>query len=241
MSARVFCEPGQALESSAQLVLSPAESHYLVRVRRLRVGDDVEILDGISEKWSAKLVSADAKHAVVELARAPNVPALMPGQRTSYVALPDSTAALEVVEIATVLHTQRLVWLRTKYSQTNLPGASRLEKAQRAGMRQSGQSIALDLSHVMTLEEAIKDSNDSQRLLAWETQAGAAEHNLSLAGDRPVSLWIGPEGGFTQDEAQQLLQRGATALSLGPHILRTPLALAAMLARVTGDRISWQC
>ena len=48
----------------------------------------------------------------------------------------------------------------------------------------------------------------------------------------PVTLAIGPEGGWIEAEVQSLLKVGLRPLDLGPRILRTETALAALVGRL---------
>ena len=48
----------QAPEAGAEVTLSPADSHHVTRVVRLRPGDAVELIDGAGTRWAAVLVEA---------------------------------------------------------------------------------------------------------------------------------------------------------------------------------------
>jgi RsmE family RNA methyltransferase len=48
----------------------------------------------------------------------------------------------------------------------------------------------------------------------------------------PVTLAIGPEGGWIEAEVQSLLKAGLNPLDLGPRILRTETALAALVGKL---------
>ena len=61
---------------------------------------------------------------------------------------------------------------------------------------------------------------------------GAQEVPERFAG-APVILAVGPEGGFTDYENGFLLEHGFCGVGLGPHILRTEFAVAALLARLS--------
>lgn len=63
---------------------------------------------------------------------------------------------------------------------------------------------------------------------------GGSAYPETFAG-RPVTLAVGPEGGFTDYENEFLLQSGFTGVTLGPHILRTEFAVSALLARLSID------
>ena len=50
---------------------------------------------------------------------------------------------------------------------------------------------------------------------------------------RPVTLIVGPEGGFTEYETGKLRELNAAGVTLGPRILRTEYALAALLGKLS--------
>lgn len=47
---------------------------------------------------------------------------------------------------------------------------------------------------------------------------------------QPVTVMVGPEGGFTDEEEQEALRQGAIGVAMGPRILRTETAGLAVLA-----------
>jgi RsmE family RNA methyltransferase len=51
--------------------------------------------------------------------------------------------------------------------------------------------------------------------------------------DAPVTLAIGPEGGFIDAEVASLVRAGFAPVSLGPRVLRVETAIAAVLGRIT--------
>jgi 16S rRNA (uracil1498-N3)-methyltransferase len=86
----------------------------------------------------------------------------------------------------------------------------------------------------------------------WYTPMPDARAYLFVPGKQPigeylaklnehpteVSLAIGPEGGFAEDEVKLLLQCGFEALSLGPRVLRTetaPLVAISLFQHILGD------
>jgi 16S rRNA (uracil1498-N3)-methyltransferase len=51
---------------------------------------------------------------------------------------------------------------------------------------------------------------------------------VELSG--PVELAVGPEGGFSESELEQMESQGVQAVSLGPRVLRTETAAPAAVA-----------
>ena len=77
---------------------------------------------------------------------------------------------------------------------------------------------------------------DELPAIAKETRAivahPGAEQSMPRAIGGAVTLAIGPEGGFIQQELDSLMHAGFEAASLGPRILRVETALAALVARL---------
>jgi len=104
---------------------------------------------------------------------------------------------------------------------------------------QCGRSVLPEISPVTELDQAL-DSASGLRLLPWEEeralglrkvlrQARAAE---KTAGPPTVSLFVGPEGGFTRQEVERARARGVQVVSLGRRILRSETAGIAAAAAI---------
>jgi 16S rRNA (uracil1498-N3)-methyltransferase len=78
-------------------------------------------------------------------------------------------------------------------------------------------------------------------LMAWEESPGLLSEPLArIAESRPeaVTLIVGPEGGFSAEEAGLARRSGASLVSLGPRVLRAEtaaIALAALVLHAGGD------
>ena len=59
----------------------------------------------------------------------------------------------------------------------------------------------------------------------------------AVVGDTPLIVVIGPEGGLTADELEQLRGSGYAAVSLGPHTLRFETAAIAAAAAAAAGRL----
>lgn len=81
------------------------------------------------------------------------------------------------------------------------------------------------------VEDELPDvAADSIRLVA---HPGAGEA-FPVGFLRPVTLVVGPEGGFIAEEIASLARAGFTPVSLGPRILRVETAVTALVARIVG-------
>jgi len=77
-------------------------------------------------------------------------------------------------------------------------------------------------------DEFPKIIKDTHAMVAHPTAAMRCPFNAR----GPITLVIGPEGGFIPYEVDLLVENGAQAVSIGPHILRVEYAIPAILGKL---------
>jgi 16S rRNA (uracil1498-N3)-methyltransferase len=220
-----------------QLVeLDDDESRYLLKVRRVRAGESVEILDGRGHKWTATLASAGrrARVEIVAIVREPEPPT-----RIVLLGLAEPAATLDALTGASELGATQLVLIRCERSQGHAPSSARIERVLRAAMRQCGRpsppevlggppgdawALADALAHRVEFSGVFGDPRP-----AAEADPHSEPHPDAAAG---VRLLVGPEGGLCPAEIEAARVAGFRGVYLGPWILRTPTAVVALLARL---------
>ena len=102
-----------------------------------------------------------------------------------------------------------------------------------AASEQSGRNRLARLGQVEPVHEWIAQRDMHKRILlsprAGQSLASWARHQPPQA----ISLMIGPEGGFTAQEEDAAIARGALPIAMGPRILRTETAGIAAVAALT--------
>lgn len=113
-----------------------------------------------------------------------------------------------------------------------------------AAAKQCGRAELPTVKEPQAFRDAIRACKDRGLiLLAWEGMKGAVAGESLRAvlkaadaarGDKPldVFVFIGPEGGFTEEEVELAETEGATLFGLGPRILRAETAAAAAVTLV---------
>ena len=100
--------------------------------------------------------------------------------------------------------------------------------------KQSKRSLVPEISAPLSFSEALSLSSSlSCRLMAYEHARGMAAAKEALSGIRPgmdIGVWIGPEGGFSPEEAAQAAKEQWIPISLGKRILRTETAGITLLS-----------
>ena len=97
-------------------------------------------------------------------------------------------------------------------------------------------SVLPEITNVMPFAKAIEAAQDSFILLPYESARGVEytrEVLSEIAKEKKVSILIGPEGGFDDDEIDLAKENGAHIISLGRRILRTETAGLMLLSILT--------
>lgn len=229
MSARAFSPAGREPVRGESIELDDEESHYLVKVRRVRIGQTLELLDGRGSIWSATLITV-GRRVVVRV----DEPVVRdePAERVLLVGLVDPVAMLEALTGACEAGASEIVMVACARSQGRAPTAARIERVLRAAQRQCGRPRApslLGFDEAWPLARALDHRRELPGWFAWERLSGSPGPEVAATGG--LRLLVGPEGGFTAEEVEQIAAAGLEAVSLGPWILRTPTAAVALLAR----------
>ena len=107
----------------------------------------------------------------------------------------------------------------------------------------SCRGIVPSISQTITLEDAFKHAT-GDCILLWEQEkvTGIMEYLKDQSNCyQGISLFVGPEGGFTTDEIQTAISHGLSVVSLGRRILRAETASLAALVLVLSylGEFSW--
>jgi 16S rRNA (uracil1498-N3)-methyltransferase len=229
--ARLFVPPEQLAGTTLEL---QGDAHrYLTRVLRLRSGDTVTLFDGTEGEVDARIAEVGTRSTRVMLGERRRVT-----RRRSAITLIQSIPRGEkmdfVVQKATELGAHRIVPVFSARTVAQPGGESRLRRwhtITQEAARQCGRADLPLLDPPRPLPDALAwaAAEPATRLIVWE-RAQSAPLRGALTGDEPaVILLVGPEGGFTNEEATAAQTAGFRPVGLGPLILRSETAALAAL------------
>ena len=230
------------LEEAAELVLDRAQSNYLLNVLRLDPGAAVLVFNGREGEWRARLEPAPRRQArlVLEARVRPQTAA----RDLAYAFAPLKHARLDyMVQKAVEMGASRLSPVLTRHTQVTRVNLERvcanaIEAAEQCGI------LSLPVVEEPVAFSRWLDALASDQVIVFcDEEAGTEDPLAALARAPagPLTVLIGPEGGFDEGERRALLARGLTVrLSLGPRILRADTAAVAALALVQAARGDWR-
>jgi 16S rRNA (uracil1498-N3)-methyltransferase len=210
---------------------------HITKVLRLSQGHEVIVFDGTGREYRVVLGKQRRQEILGTVVEQWQQQSESPLKLTLVQGIPKSnkmdlivqkTTELGVNEIIP-LHTERSIW---KIKQTQSAKVhQRLERWSRIAIEAAKQSCrtAIPLIRpVMTVDEFVTQTPVVDlKLLLWEEEQQATLKqvlgNVSTSVQSAVIV-IGPEGGFTPEEAGQLQTQGYQLVSLGQRILRTETA-----------------
>lgn len=214
---------GIAFVEGEQLRLPNDSAHYLRDVLRLISGAEVELFNGKGDVALARLaVLAEEVMATILSVSSSRVSgpvitlftAIPKGDRWTY--LLEKCTEVGVTSIQPIL-TQRSV---VKPSQDRAEKQlRRWQKVIEGAARQSLRTFVPAVSAPISLAASLKIEFDAR----WIANPNAATGPSNVKADS-IGIWIGPEGGFTEQELKMASDAGAQPLSLGPHVLRVETA-----------------
>lgn len=227
------------------------EAFHAVKVLRLGAGAEVELFDGKGGRFKGVIEAVEHDGAVSgRLTETLKADDERPAARVHlYLGLLKASHWDDALDKGTQLGAASFTPILTPRTVVLLHEVERakakLERWGRvvmAAVKQSGRAEVPEVREPAQFRDAIRAVKDKGLiLLAWEGMKGRvagatirqalrdAEAARGKAGVE-VHLFIGPEGGFSEDEVKLAEAEGAVLFALGPRVLRAETAAAAALA-----------
>ena len=220
-------------------MLAGAEGRHAAVVRRLRVSEPVDLVDGRGGR-AACTVAAVGRDTVTcqVVSRRTDAP---PSPRIVLVqALAKGDRGELAVELATEVGVDEIIPWQAARSVVRWDGErerkalERWRSTAREAAKQSRRSrLPGIVDPVTTTALAARLAAGPARALVLHESAGDLLSRADLPGDGDIVLVVGPEGGVTEGELDVLRSAGACVVRLGPTVLRTSTAGAVAIAVVS--------
>jgi 16S rRNA (uracil1498-N3)-methyltransferase len=214
-------------------VLAGAELEHLRRVLRLEPGDSVNLFDDTGSEHEAVIRALGADRAELDIVRS------VQSQRESSLALTLALGLTKgekmdfVVEKATELGVQAILPFVSRYAVPKFDDdkiAKRTERWRKIAVsaaKQCGRSRMPEIVPLQSFRALVNQpSTGTLKLLFWEKEAeqSLTHVHITQAAARALLLVIGPEGGFSSEEADSAREHGFLSVRLGPRTLRAETA-----------------
>jgi 16S rRNA (uracil1498-N3)-methyltransferase len=225
-----------SLQPQQRITLDAAQTRYLKRALRLRLGDAITLFDGSGGEYPAKIVRMDKSDVDVQTGEVSN----RSTESTLRVRLVQGISKGErmdtVVQKATELGVTRVSPVLSQYSVIKLDdnkAAKRRDhwqKVAQSACEQCGRNVVPGIDKVKPLISWHAENNSGPETRLILVPDAATKFSATPHPESDLTLLIGPEGGFSNEEQKHALENGFRPISLGPRILRTETAATAAIA-----------
>lgn len=212
---------------------------HIRTVLRKQPGDMLTLLDGQGTEYTAKIMRLEPACIVSMIERQAQKerqgPAIVLGQGVAKSDKMDwvvqKTTELGVSSIVPLMTERTIVKVKHETKRT-----SRWQAIAREAAMQSNRVDIPTIGQIVSFRNFIQTLNSETGalfLLPWEAGTTPVKEVLRAHADvRKIVVLIGPEGGFSANEARLAEEQGFRAVTLGPNILRTETAAIAVLSMI---------
>lgn len=232
----------QAAHSGQIVNLSKEASGHLMRVLRLQINDKLIVFNGEAGEFHATIIELTKSTVTVKLGEFNAVNRESPLQITLAQAVLRSDKMDYMLQKAVELGVSRFIPLLTAHSTLMKLAPERWRKrcvhwqgVMLAACEQSGRTRLPTLENPMTFDLATTAIKADQRIIL---QPGAQHAIDSLSSCQSVTILVGPEGGWSENELKYARAADYNLMQLGPRVLRAEtagLAAVSILQSLYGD------
>lgn len=202
--------------------------NQLKRVLRLSPGAEIILFDGSGNEFKARIVGFEKTGVSVAIYSMQPNRVQPPHETWLFAAIVKKDKFEWIVEKATELGVSHIVPLVTDRTEKQGLNGIRLSKVSIEAAEQSGRGTVPKIHDILKLADALA-TYSVHSAIAWEPTAPKFDKNEMHTIS---SIYIGPEGGWTEGELEQFKKAGVKLASLGPQILRAETAVVAALSQI---------
>jgi 16S rRNA (uracil1498-N3)-methyltransferase len=228
------------LEGGIEVDLPESAAGHLVRVLRLGVGDACVLFNGDGRDYPARLVDIGKRRARVKVEAGIEV---------------DNESPLRVILLQSIARGEKMDLILQKATEMGIEAVHPVW-SQRSEVKLDAARAEKRLAHWRSVVVSACEQSGRARVPALSTPLQLAQVSAQLPGlglrltldpegahalgalrvdvTHPVVLAVGPEGGWSPIDLEQLRSAGFEGLRLGPRILRTETAGLAAIAALQG-------
>ena len=222
----------------AQVELSGPEAKHAVTVRRMRVGEAIQLSDGLGlrVKGAIEEITGNSLQVLVSEVITEALP-----QRQLFLvqALAKGDRDELAIQAATELGITGVIPWQAARSISRWDGVKQAKGQERwqlivnEASKQSLRAHNPKVQGIVDTKGLIKALVDFDLVLVLDISASKLLSSLELPAQGKIALVVGPEGGIDASELELFVASGAELISLGANVLRTSTAGMAAVAAIT--------
>lgn len=220
-----------------KIILDGESARHIAKSLRMRVGDVICVTDGGGDDYGCQIEEITKDEVVLKVCYKQACESEPSCRVTIYQGVPKSSKMEDIIQKCVELGVCEIVPTLTKRCVSRPDDKAAGKKNQRyqkialEAAQQSGRGIVPTIENMKTLRQAIAEDESDVKIVFYEG-GGEKLADIVKPDTESVSVFIGPEGGFEQEEVEQIEASGGVRATLGKRILRTQTAPVAALTAI---------
>lgn len=234
-----FYEP-DIKEGIESYLIQGENSRHISRSLRMKPKDTLTLTDGKGNDCETEIINITESTVEVKILSFKKSDTEANVRLHLYQGVPKSDKMELIIQKFTELGGFSITPTKTEFIVSDISGkeekkVARWQKIALEGAMQSKRSVIPEIRNPEKFKDAILSAKGTKLLLY---EGGGIPLKDLVSGCEDISVFVGPEGGFSEKEVNFAKENGAHIVTLGKRILRTetaPLAAAAIIMYETGN------
>lgn len=237
---RFFVEKEQIDREEKKVCIKGTDVNHIKNVLRMRAGEKILISTGEDLEYTCGIVEMTQEEILAEIIEIQEADRELPSKIYLFQGLPKSDKMELIIQKAVELGVFQIIPVETKRCVVKLDEKKEASKRKRwqgiaeSAAKQSKRMVIPEIHSVMKFSQAIEYAGQLDiRLIPYELAENMDHTRKMLEKIQPgqsIGIFIGPEGGFTQEEIETALEHQVEPITLGKRILRTETAGMTILS-----------
>ena len=243
---RFFVSKENINEEESIISILGEDAFHIARSLRMAVGDGLTVCDGEGRVYECRLTKIRDSQVDCAIEEAHACPAEPPYKATVYQALVKGERLDVAIQKSVEFGACDVVPFESSRCIVRMKGEKEGSKSQRRrriaaeAAKQCGRGIVPEVSEPVAFREMLSQASNAElAIFCYENEGermlGAVLEGLRGTPPATVAVVVGPEGGFSPEEAKAAEESGLMLLGLGKRILRTESAAAFVLACLSSE------
>lgn len=213
-------------------VIEGEDVKHISRVLRCRENDKLEVCDMDNNEYICEIKEINKDNILLDIIEKVNIKRESNLKVKLYQGMPKGTKMELILQKLTEIGVDEIVLVQTKRSVTKIDNKKEDKKIERweriiyEAAKQSKRAKIPKLTGVLTFKEALADmQNNDLNLCPYENERTISiKEAIKDSSANTIGIFVGPEGGFEEEEVEKIQEIDGKVVSLGPRILRTETA-----------------
>ena len=213
-------------------IIEGEDVKHISRVLRSRENDKLEVCDMENNEYICEIKEINKDNILLDIIEKVNIKRESNLKVKLYQGMPKGTKMELILQKLTEIGVDEIVLVQAKRSVTKIDNKKEDKKIERweriiyEAAKQSKRGKIPKLTGVLTFKEALADmQNNDLNICPYENERTISiKEAIKDSSANTIGIFVGPEGGFEEEEIEKIQEIDGKVVSLGPRILRTETA-----------------